>query len=81
MGYSAGAGTTDGQFLPFLHQGMTKSKWWIDAIANVLARPTKEDVQCHFPKPILLASGHVRCSKTLSSSSYSSRISFYKKQT
>ncbi|EEB18244.1 Neutral ceramidase precursor, putative [Pediculus humanus corporis] len=59
MGYSAGAGTTDGQFLPFLHQGMTKSKWWIDAIANVLARPTKEDVQCHFPKPILLASGHL----------------------
>lgn len=59
MGYSAGAGTTDGQFLPFLQQGMTESTWWMDAVVNILAKPTKEEVKCHAPKPILLASGHV----------------------
>lgn len=59
MGYSAGAGTTDGQFLPFLRQGMTNSTWWMDLLINTIARPTKEEIKCHAPKPILLASSHV----------------------
>ncbi|KAK6617944.1 hypothetical protein RUM44_002386 [Polyplax serrata] len=60
MGYSAGAGTTDGQYLPFLRQGMTEYTWWVDAVTNVLAKPTREEIRCHAPKPILLASSHLK---------------------
>nr|ADK88944.1 putative ceramidase [Bovicola ovis] len=59
MGYAAGSGTTDGQFLPFLHQGMKENIWWVDAITHVLATPTPEDIACHAPKPILLATGRI----------------------
>lgn len=60
MGYSAGAGTTDGPFIFFLKQGSMEHIWWLDAISHAIAKPSEEDVKCHAPKPILLATGHVR---------------------
>ena len=32
-----------------------------DFLRDILAPPTQADVECHAPKPILIASGRVRC--------------------
>lgn len=59
MGYSFAAGTTDGPgSFSFQQSTKTSNPMW-NLIRDFLAKPTKEDVECHAPKPILLATGRV----------------------
>ncbi|XP_054707374.1 putative neutral ceramidase C [Uloborus diversus] len=59
MGYSFAAGTIDcpGEF-DFL-QGTTKSSTLWNIVIDFIRRPSKALKQCHFPKPILLATGEM----------------------
>ncbi len=57
VGYSFAAGTTDGPGPSIFHQGTLKDNVFIDALRNVIAKPTAELKQCQLPKPILLAVG------------------------
>lgn len=59
MGYSFAAGTTDGPGLFAFEQGaLTGNALW-NALRDFIVPPTPEDVACHAPKPILLATGRV----------------------
>nr|XP_032515548.1 neutral ceramidase isoform X1 [Danaus plexippus plexippus] len=57
MGYSFAAGTTDGPGAFDFTQGTTTTNPLWNAVRDLLAAPTKEDVACQHPKPILLATG------------------------
>ncbi|CAG9129099.1 unnamed protein product [Plutella xylostella] len=57
MGYSFASGTIDGANLLNITQGTIVGNPLLDTISGILAEPTPEDVQCHAPKPILLATG------------------------
>lgn len=59
MGYSFAAGTTDGPGEFNFTQGTKTGNPLWDSIRNFLATPTKEDIECQAPKPILLATGRV----------------------
>ncbi|XP_055381163.1 neutral ceramidase-like [Condylostylus longicornis] len=57
MGYSFAAGTTDGPGMFLFEQGtVTENPLW-NMVRTFIAKPTKEDINCHSPKPILLATG------------------------
>ncbi|XP_068632351.1 neutral ceramidase [Battus philenor] len=60
MGYSFAAGTTDGPGAFDFTQGTTTSNPLWNAVRDFIAEPTKEDIACHAPKPILLATGRAR---------------------
>ncbi|XP_014616337.1 PREDICTED: neutral ceramidase [Polistes canadensis] len=60
MGYSFAAGTTDGPGSFSFEQGTTTSNPFWNAVRNFLAAPTDEDIRCHSPKPILLATGRMK---------------------
>ncbi len=58
LGYSFGAGTSDGVGLEFLFsQGQLESDPFVNFLRNIIAAPTKAMTQCQTPKPILLAVG------------------------
>lgn len=58
LGYSFGAGTSDGVGLDFLFsQGQLNSDPFINFVCSIIAKPTKELVECQKPKPVLLAVG------------------------
>ncbi|OWR41276.1 neutral ceramidase isoform 1 [Danaus plexippus plexippus] len=57
LGYSFASGTFDGANILNITQGTLTNNPLLDAIASVVARPTSDDVACHAPKPILLATG------------------------
>lgn len=59
MGYSFAAGTTDGPGSFAFEQGTTTSNPLWNTVRNLLAAPTAEDIRCHSPKPILLATGRM----------------------
>ncbi|XP_053985097.1 neutral ceramidase [Hylaeus volcanicus] len=59
MGYSFAAGTTDGPGSFAFEQGTTTANPMWNAVRNLLAAPTPEDIKCHSPKPILLATGRM----------------------
>lgn len=59
MGYSFAAGTTDGPGAFDFSQGTKTGNPLWDSVRNLLAAPTKEDIQCQAPKPILFATGRV----------------------
>lgn len=60
MGYSFAAGTTDGPGAFSFQQGtVTANQLW-NIIRDFLAKPTVQDEECHKPKPILLATGHMK---------------------
>uniref|UniRef100_A0A182I907 Neutral ceramidase n=1 Tax=Anopheles arabiensis TaxID=7173 RepID=A0A182I907_ANOAR len=62
MGYSFGAGTTDGPgAFDFRQATLTDSSFWNTA-RDILAEPTPEDKRCQAPKPILIASGRAKFS-------------------
>lgn len=61
MGYSFAAGTTDGPGAFDFIQGTTSNNLLWDLVRDILASPTAEDIACHAPKPILLATGQVSC--------------------
>uniref|UniRef100_A0A146ME47 Neutral ceramidase n=1 Tax=Lygus hesperus TaxID=30085 RepID=A0A146ME47_LYGHE len=59
MGYSFAAGTTDGAGAFSFKQGtVTTNPLW-NLVTDILARPSKEMVECQAPKPILLATGEM----------------------
>ncbi|XP_050668641.1 neutral ceramidase-like isoform X2 [Leptidea sinapis] len=57
MGYSFASGTIDGANLLNITQGTTTSNPLLDIVSSIVATATPEDVACHLPKPILLATG------------------------
>ncbi|XP_072938812.1 neutral ceramidase-like [Epargyreus clarus] len=57
MGYSFASGTIDGANVLNITQGTIVGNPLLDSISAVIARPTPEDIACHRPKPILLATG------------------------
>lgn len=57
MGYSFAAGTTDGPGAFSFEQGTTTSNPMWNAVRDFIVPPTEEDIKCHAPKPILLATG------------------------
>ncbi|XP_045447519.1 neutral ceramidase-like [Melitaea cinxia] len=57
LGYSFASGTTDGANILNITQGTLTGNPLLDAIGGVVAPATDEDVACHQPKPILLATG------------------------
>lgn len=57
MGYSFAAGTTDGPGVFLFEQGETTSNPMWNALRDFIAPPTQSDIDCQFPKPILLATG------------------------
>lgn len=57
MGYSFAAGTTDGPGVFLFEQGETTSNPMWNALRDFIAPPTQADIDCHHPKPILLATG------------------------
>ncbi|XP_068081600.1 neutral ceramidase isoform X2 [Anabrus simplex] len=57
MGYSFAAGTTDGPGEFSFKQGTTTDNPLWNALRDFLATPSVDDIICHAPKPILLATG------------------------
>ncbi|XP_038214636.1 neutral ceramidase-like [Zerene cesonia] len=57
LGYSFASGTIDGANLLNITQGTVNNNPLLDLITDIVARPTAEDIECHAPKPILLATG------------------------
>ncbi|GLG99300.1 Neutral ceramidase [Gryllus bimaculatus] len=57
MGYSFAAGTTDGPGSFSFRQGTTSDNPLWNAIRDLLAEPTPDDIECHGAKPILLQTG------------------------
>uniref|UniRef100_A0A6P4FLE6 Neutral ceramidase n=1 Tax=Drosophila rhopaloa TaxID=1041015 RepID=A0A6P4FLE6_DRORH len=57
MGYSFAAGTTDGPGAFSFEQGTTTDNAMWNFVRDFIAAPTQEDIKCHEPKPILLATG------------------------
>ncbi|XP_014475825.1 PREDICTED: neutral ceramidase [Dinoponera quadriceps] len=60
MGYSFAAGTTDGPGSFAFEQGTTTPNPLWNAVRNLVAVPTAEDIRCHGAKPILLATGRIK---------------------
>lgn len=59
MGYSFAAGTTDGPGAFDFTQGTTKGNPFWDFISSLIKKPSKKQVACHKPKPILLDTGEM----------------------
>ncbi|KAG6451902.1 hypothetical protein O3G_MSEX007390 [Manduca sexta] len=57
MGYSFASGTIDGANTLNITQGTLEGNPLFDLVGGVVAPPTDEDIECHAPKPILLATG------------------------
>jgi neutral ceramidase len=60
MGYSFAAGTTDGPGAFDFQQGITKATPFWNLVRDFMKRPSPELTQCHFPKPILVATGEMK---------------------
>ena len=59
LGYSFAAGTTDGPGAFDFRQGtMNGTKGW-NMVRDMLKAPSKEQQECHYPKPILLNTGEM----------------------
>ena len=54
MGYAFAAGTTDGPGMFNFHQATNETTPFWEAISDVLATPSPDQVACQSPKPILL---------------------------
>lgn len=57
LGYGFAAGTSDGRGWDIFHEGDVKHLPFVDAVTSVIVKPTQADIDCHFPKPILLLTG------------------------
>ncbi|VDO08390.1 unnamed protein product [Rodentolepis nana] len=57
LGYSFAAGTADGPGVADFTQGMLKTKQPWSFITALLTEPTEKMIECHAPKPILIATG------------------------
>lgn len=59
MGFAFGAGTIDGPGSFDFIQGDDKGSRFWKLIRNIVKTPSKEQVECHLPKPILLDTGEM----------------------
>jgi neutral ceramidase len=60
MGYAFAAGTTDGPgMFNFVQSTTTSNPFW-NAVSDLISKPTKEQINCHHPKPILLNVGEIK---------------------
>jgi neutral ceramidase len=57
MGYSFAAGTTDGPGAFDFRQGTISDNPFWNTVRDFIAEPTKSDIKCQSPKPILLSTG------------------------
>lgn len=57
LGYSFAAGTTDGPGMMDFTQGSNTSSPFWNVVSGFLSEPTKEEIACQAPKPILLNTG------------------------
>lgn len=60
MGYSFAAGTTDGPGAFDFQQGVTTSTPFWNLVRDFMRRPSLELTACHYPKPILVATGEMK---------------------
>jgi len=60
MGYSFAAGTTDGPGALNFRQGTTSHSFLWDLIGGLLHRPSNEQSECQYPKPILIDTGEIQ---------------------
>ncbi|XP_028771447.1 neutral ceramidase 1 [Neltuma alba] len=60
MGFAFAAGTTDGPGAFDFKQGDDKGNPFWKLVRNLLKTPTREQVKCHQPKPILLDTGEMK---------------------
>ncbi|KAL9676956.1 hypothetical protein QQ045_005179 [Rhodiola kirilowii] len=60
MGFSFGAGTTDGPGAFNFKQGDDKGNLFWKLIRNLIKTPGKEQIDCQYPKPILLDTGEMK---------------------
>lgn len=60
LGYSFAAGTTDGPGAFDFFQGQRNSTTLWNVFRNFLGKPDQQMIECHYPKPILLATGRIR---------------------
>ena len=59
MGYAFAAGTTDGPgMFNFVQSTTTSNPFW-NAVSDLISKPTKAQIKCHHPKPILLNVGEI----------------------
>lgn len=60
MGFAFAAGTTDGPGAFDFKQGDDKGNPFWRLVRNMLKTPSKEQIDCHHPKPILLDTGEMK---------------------
>ncbi|KAL9319985.1 hypothetical protein ACSQ67_011824 [Phaseolus vulgaris] len=60
MGFAFAAGTTDGPGAFDFTQGDDKGNPFWKLVRDLLKTPTKEQIECHRPKPILLDTGEMK---------------------
>ena len=60
MGYSFAAGTTDGPGAFDFQQGATKDSPFWNIVRDFMKRPSSQLKACHYPKPILVATGEMK---------------------
>ena len=60
LGYSFAAGTTDGPGEFDFRQGENTSNPFWNIIGSFLSPPSREQKECHHPKPILLNTGNIK---------------------
>ncbi|KAK7387215.1 hypothetical protein VNO78_27812 [Psophocarpus tetragonolobus] len=60
MGFAFAAGTTDGPGAFDFQQGDDKGNPFWKLVRDLLKTPTKEQIDCHRPKPILLDTGEMK---------------------
>jgi neutral ceramidase len=59
MGYSFAAGTIDGAGAFDFKQGSTSDNRFWNLIRDFISKPSKEMIECHKPKPILVSTGQM----------------------
>ncbi|GFZ19807.1 Neutral/alkaline non-lysosomal ceramidase [Actinidia rufa] len=60
MGFGFAAGTTDGPGAFDFKQGDNQGNAFWKLVRNLLKTPGKEQISCHYPKPILLDTGEMK---------------------
>lgn len=59
MGYSFAAGTVDGPGAFDFKQGSTSGNTFWNLVRDFISKPSQSMIECHAPKPILLATGQM----------------------
>ncbi|CDS09532.1 hypothetical protein LRAMOSA10892 [Lichtheimia ramosa] len=60
IGYGFAAGTTDNPAIDGIYQNMTHGTFFWDTLKNIVKRPSKQQIECHAPKAIILDTGEMQ---------------------